>query len=101
MKSEDLREKIKAHHEEAKPVYAKMTEAGRAMAALSEEYQKAAISERLGVTVESGIIVGTLDIRMSPASVDSLIDQLKKSGVKVTSAIHDRQKGEIHLFFRE
>lgn len=96
--TKNLRAEITRIYDESKPARQSFLDYSTKMLALSVEYHKAAIQEKLGVDMQSGVVVAALDVRETPASADKALDELKAAGVPITGAIHDIQEAKIYLF---
>jgi hypothetical protein len=98
MGAADTRQKICSALEESKPLWTQVHEHSRKVAALSVEYHRESLKEALGVEMEDGLLVATLDIRQKPVSLDATISQIKMSGAKGLRAFHNLEDGKIYVF---
>lgn len=94
---DEIRAKIVEQFEQFKPHLQSYHDYAERVSALSIEYHAAKLKQQ-GVAVEEMTLVGTLDARETPKSLDTKLAQLHEQGVLLKRVIFDRTKSTYYLF---
>lgn len=97
MNADDVRRKLVANFEAAKPILDGFYEYAKVAGALAQEYHEARIHEAFqGVDFRTLTLVASLDARETPVSLDKKLMELGQAPIKLV--IFDQTKFTYYLF---
>lgn len=99
--TEQLLKQIKEMYEVHKPIRMQFLDIAQKTLCLNEEYHFKRVREGLGVDVTEEILLLTLDIRETPASLNKVLAEFAPGGVPAVPLSHvtfDRKEGKIYVF---
>jgi hypothetical protein len=97
---EEARDKITKIYTEHKDLFTKLHDYGEQVRALSQELHIDLLQKRFCIDIVEEVLIATLDVRESPASLDKEVARIEASQVKITAIYFSRPEGRFYLYGR-